>query len=101
MRDPVVGMWQACAIMPRQHASDNGNAPATTSHHTQSSLGNLLLFGRLDKTAQAKIAENTWERAVAAGEILIQEGEVGSVASELYVVKSGKFEVRPGAEEPN
>ena len=35
------------------------------------------------------------ERAVPAGEILIQEGEIGAAASELYVVKSGKFEVRP------
>lgn len=59
----------------------------------KNSLGNLLLFGRLDKAAQSKIAENTWERNVAAGEILIQEGEVGLAASELYVVKSGKFEV--------
>jgi len=66
------------------------------SPHTrlQDSLGNLLLFGRLDKAAQAKIADHTWERTVTAGEILIQEGEVGLAASELYVVKSGKFEVR-------
>jgi len=55
---------------------------------------NLLLFGRLDDAAQSKIAENTWERTVTAGEILIQEGEVGLAASEMYVVKSGKFEVR-------
>jgi cGMP-dependent protein kinase 2 len=60
----------------------------------QSSLCNLLLFGRLDRAAQGKIAEHTWERAVAAGEILIQEGEVGLAATELFVVKSGKFEVR-------
>jgi CRP-like cAMP-binding protein len=63
----------------------------------QASLGNLLLFGRLDKAAQARIAESTWERPVAAGEILIQEGEVGLAATELYVVKSGKFEVGEGA----
>ncbi|KIY99242.1 protein kinase, cGMP-dependent [Monoraphidium neglectum] len=59
----------------------------------KSSLCNLLLFGRLDRAAQGKIAEHTWERAVAAGEILIQEGEVGLAATELFVVKSGKFEV--------
>ncbi|KIY94555.1 cAMP-dependent protein kinase regulatory subunit [Monoraphidium neglectum] len=34
-----------------------------------------------------------WERAVPAGEILIQEGDFGAAASELYVVKEGKFEV--------
>jgi cGMP-dependent protein kinase 2 len=60
----------------------------------QNSLGNLLLFGRLNAGAQLKIAEHMWERAVTAGEILIQEGEVGLAASELYVVKAGKFEVR-------
>lgn len=60
----------------------------------QGSLAKLLLFDRLDKTAQAKIVENTWVRAVAAGEILIQEGETGLAASELYVVKYGTFEVR-------
>jgi cGMP-dependent protein kinase 2 len=38
--------------------------------------------------------EEMWERTVSAGEILIQEGEVGLAASELYVVKTGKFEVR-------
>lgn len=61
---------------------------------TQNSLGNLLLFGRLDRAAQSKIVDHTWERTVAAGEILIQEGEVGLAATELYIVKSGKFEVR-------
>ena len=37
-----------------------------------------------------------WERSVAAGEILIKEGDTGLAASELYVVKSGKFEVCVG-----
>ena len=75
---------------PAQRPPPPGRRPRPRA---QSSLCNLLLFGRLDKAAQAKIAEHTWERAVAAGEILIQEGEVGLAASELYVVKSGKFEV--------
>lgn len=34
-----------------------------------------------------------FERQVAAGEILIKEGDTGLAATELYVVKSGKFEV--------
>ena len=59
----------------------------------QNSLGNLLLFNPLGKSAQDKIVEEMWERTVSAGEILIQEGEVGLAASELYVVKTGKFEV--------
>lgn len=34
-----------------------------------------------------------YERPVPAGEILIKEGDAGVSASELYVVKSGEFEV--------
>ncbi|EFN51455.1 hypothetical protein CHLNCDRAFT_49225 [Chlorella variabilis] len=34
-----------------------------------------------------------YERPIAAGEILIQEGDTGLGASELYVVKMGEFEV--------
>ncbi|GBF90110.1 cyclic nucleotide dependent kinase [Raphidocelis subcapitata] len=68
-------------------------AAATDVEFIKNSLGNLLLFGRLDIRAQLKIAEHMWERSVTAGEILIQEGEVGLAASELYVVKTGKFEV--------
>ena len=34
-----------------------------------------------------------YERRVLAGEILIKEGDTGLAASELYVVKSGQFEV--------
>lgn len=41
--------------------------------------------------------EHTWTRKVSAGEILIQEGETGLAASELYVVKDGTFEVRTPA----
>lgn len=59
----------------------------------QKALSKLLLFHRLDPSAQAKIVEHTWTRTVPAGEILIQEGEKGLAATELYVVKSGSFEV--------
>jgi hypothetical protein len=59
----------------------------------QAALGNVLLFKNLDAGIQRKIVENMWERTVPAGEILIQEGETGVAASELYVVKEGKFEV--------
>lgn len=34
-----------------------------------------------------------YERKVMAGEILIKEGDTGAAASELFVVKSGEFEV--------
>lgn len=34
-----------------------------------------------------------YERQVLAGEILIKEGDRGLAASELYVIKSGQFEV--------
>lgn len=61
----------------------------------QNSLNKLLLFERLDKASQAKVVEHCWTRKVSAGEILIQEGETGLAASELYVVKDGTFEVGP------
>jgi CRP-like cAMP-binding protein len=38
-----------------------------------------------------------YEKNVAAGEILIKEGDTGYAASQLYVVKSGKFEVGCGS----
>jgi CRP-like cAMP-binding protein len=63
----------------------------------QTSLSKLLLFERLDKASQTMVVEHTWTRKVSAGEILIQEGETGLAASELYVVKDGAFEVRPEA----
>lgn len=63
----------------------------------QNSLSKLLLFERLDKASQGKVVEHTWIRKVSAGEILIQEGETGLAASELYVVKDGTFEVGPPA----
>lgn len=43
---------------------------------------------------QRKIVQEMYERAVSPGEILIKEGDTGLGATELYVVKSGKFEVR-------
>jgi len=36
---------------------------------------------------------DTYEKKVAAGDILIQQGDTGTSAAQLYVVKSGKFEV--------
>ena len=65
----------------------------------QTSLSNLLLFARLPADAKQKVCEAMWELRVPAGEILIQEGETGLAASELYVVAHGAFEVlerRPG-----
>lgn len=53
----------------------------------------MLLFKNLEIGIQHKIVSDMWERTVPAGEILIQEGDVGLAASELYVVKEGKFEV--------
>ena len=60
----------------------------------QDSLRNLLLFNKLDKFTQSKIVADTYERQVLAGEILIQQGDTGLAATQLYVVKSGVFEVR-------
>lgn len=59
----------------------------------QRALGKLLLFSKLDSSLQRKVVSEMYERSVAAGEILIKEGDTGLAATELYVVKSGKFEV--------
>jgi cGMP-dependent protein kinase 2 len=52
-----------------------------------------LLFARLPPDAKTKVCEAMWELSVPAGEILIQEGETGLAAAELYVVAKGAFEV--------
>ena len=39
------------------------------------------------------LLQEMYERRVTAGEILIKEGDTGAAASELFVVKSGEFEV--------
>ncbi|PNH07578.1 cGMP-dependent protein kinase 2 [Tetrabaena socialis] len=59
----------------------------------ENALGRLLLFTRLETAMQRKIVSEMYERTVPAGDILIKEGDTGLAASELYVVKSGKFEV--------
>ncbi len=38
----------------------------------------MLLFNHLDMAAQRKIVPEMYERAVPAGEILIQEGDTGA-----------------------
>lgn len=53
----------------------------------------MLLFNHLDAAQQQAIVEAMYERPIPAGEILIQEGDTGLGASELYVVKEGEFEV--------
>lgn len=60
--------------------------------HFQNSLGNLLLFNRLDKPTATRIVSEMFEMPVDAGEILIQQGDSGASATKLFVVKSGKFE---------
>lgn len=44
----------------------------------QESLTKVLLFNNLDKGAQRKVAREMYERPIAAGEILIQEGDTGA-----------------------
>ena len=59
----------------------------------QEGLSRLLVFSKLNSDLQRKIVTEMHERTVQAGEILINEGDTGLAATELYVVKSGKFEV--------
>eukprot|EP00775_Hariotina_reticulata_P007218 gene7218-7431_t len=59
----------------------------------EENLNKVLVFNKLERHLQRKVVSEMYERAVTAGEILIKEGDTGLAASELYVVKSGKFEV--------
>ncbi len=59
----------------------------------QACLGKLLLFDKLEPAVKRRTVTEMYERQVLAGEILIKEGDRGLAASELYVVKSGQFEV--------
>lgn len=43
----------------------------------QDSLTKVLLFGNLDSAARRKVVREMYERRIAAGEILIQEGDTG------------------------
>jgi len=86
-----------------QHAPNRPSSSTPTHPPThdappppQAALANVLLFKNLEVGIQRKIVESMWERRVPAGEILIQEGDVGAAASELFVVKEGKFEVGGG-----
>ena len=56
-------------------------------------LSKLLIFGNLSPEKQATLCSNMYVIDIPAGEILIREGEEGVAASELYVVRSGDFEV--------
>lgn len=66
----------------------------------QENLNKVLVFNKLEPALQRKVVSEMYERAVSAGEILIKEGDSGAAASELYVVKSGKFEVSSGGMTP-
>ena len=43
----------------------------------QESLTKVLLFNNLDPGAQRRVVREMYERPIAAGEILIQEGDTG------------------------
>ena len=59
----------------------------------QDCLSKVLFFGQLEEGLRSRIAADMYERRVSAGEILIQEGDNGLTAAELYIVKEGEFEV--------
>ncbi|KDD73798.1 protein kinase [Helicosporidium sp. ATCC 50920] len=56
-------------------------------------LRKMLLFNNLDEEQQRAVVALMYEREIGAGDILIQEGDAGVTTSEMYVVKSGAFEV--------
>ena len=51
----------------------------------QSCLSKLLLFGKMDFGSERRIAAEMYERNVVAGEILIKEGDTGSIAAHKHI----------------
>lgn len=49
----------------------------TLPPHLQECLTKVLLFDNLDRGARRKVVREMYERPIAAGEILIQEGDTG------------------------
>lgn len=47
---------------------------------SQECLNKVLLFNNLDRGSQRKVVREMYERPIAAGEILIQEGDTGAHA---------------------
>lgn len=45
---------------------------------SQECLNKVLLFNNLDRGSQRKVVREMYERPIAAGEILIQEGDTGA-----------------------
>ncbi|KAG2493728.1 hypothetical protein HYH03_007951 [Edaphochlamys debaryana] len=86
------GAVKGKATLPKLPANAVKTAPEDYAF-IENALGRLMLFTRLDPQVQRKIVSEMYERTVPAGDILIKEGDTGLAASELYVVKSGKFEV--------
>lgn len=52
----------------------------------QSCLSKLLLFGKMNFGSERRIAAEMYERNVVAGEILIKEGDTGSIAAHKHIV---------------
>ena len=94
--------WPQIEVLISMGGSDRDQSPliAQRTHVgiigrrcVQACLGKLLLFDKLEPLVKRKTVVEMYERQVLAGEILIKEGDRGLAASELYVVKSGQFEV--------
>jgi len=56
-------------------------------------LGKLVIFAKLEKVRRVEVAKLCTEREVPAGDQLIRQGETGLATDEMYIVKSGHFEV--------
>lgn len=90
-----MNLGQVQPSIPRAESVPNTGSKYTPCPptHLQAALSNVLLFNNLDPSTQIRIVAEMYEKQVAAGDILIQQGDTGVVASQLFVVKSGKFEV--------
>eukprot|EP00238_Polyblepharides_amylifera_P013871 CAMPEP_0196600234 /NCGR_PEP_ID=MMETSP1081-20130531/95278_1 /TAXON_ID=36882 /ORGANISM="Pyramimonas amylifera, Strain CCMP720" /LENGTH=712 /DNA_ID=CAMNT_0041926057 /DNA_START=363 /DNA_END=2501 /DNA_ORIENTATION=- len=59
----------------------------------EAALAKLTIFAKLEQNRRQELAKNMHERDVPAGEAIIRQGDKGVATDEMYVVKSGHFEV--------
>lgn len=89
----ITGGGAGKKAIPKQRPPNSRPVPERDHAFIEHALGKLLLFANNDNALFGKIVQGMWERDVDAGEILIKQGDTGIAASELYIVKSGEFEV--------
>ena len=92
----IKGFTQGRLNTPLEQAGIPKNAQLVDPKYfppLEESMDKLLVFKDMPRAQKRKVLSQMWEIEVEPGQILIQEGATGDDAQEMYVVKSGYFEV--------